>query len=94
MIFIAAQKRLSIPFMAIVVPHVNQGALLSYGSNFVEQGKQAAVIVDKVLRGTNPSDIPIEFSKHTVIAVNLKTAQELGITIPDPILSIANIKVQ
>jgi len=92
-IFIKAQSRLNAPVIAIVVPHVEQGALLSYGSNFKEQGRQAAVLVDKVLQGTKPADIPIEFSKHSVIAVNLKTARDLGLTIPNSILSIANIKL-
>ncbi|HEY4517272.1 MAG TPA: ABC transporter substrate-binding protein [Candidatus Paceibacterota bacterium] len=93
-IFIKAQQRLKIPFMAIVLPHVQQGALLSYGSNFLEQGKQSAAIVDKVLKGKKPTNIPIEFSKKALIAVNLKTASELGLTIPDSILSIADIKVE
>ena len=93
-IFIKAQERLKAPLFAIVVPHVQQGALLSYGSDFKEQGKQSAAVVNKVLKGVKPADIPVEFANKTVLALNLKTAKALGLTIPDSILSIANVKIE
>jgi putative ABC transport system substrate-binding protein len=65
---------------------VEAGALMSYGENFVARYRRAAFIVDKVLRGTKPSDIPVEQSMDFEFVVNLRTATTLGLTIPGHVM--------
>lgn len=68
---------------------VQAGGLISYGVNYKTSGPRAAVYVDKVLRGANPTTLPIEPPKFELV-INLKTARKLGITIPPEILLEAN----
>jgi ABC-type uncharacterized transport system substrate-binding protein len=58
------------------------GGLMSYGDNPLERWRQAATYVDKILKGTKPGDLPMAQPMHFVLAINLKTAQALGLTIP------------
>lgn len=60
---------------------VEDGALMSYGGNSTDQWRRAAVFVDKILRGTNPADLPIELPTTFELLVNLKTAETLRITL-------------
>ena len=59
---------------------------MSYSPDFYESGRQAARLVDKILKGAKPGDIPVEVNSKIEFAINLKTAQELGLTIPPEIL--------
>ncbi len=72
---------------------VQLGGLFTYSHDLNDIGKQAAVIADKVLKGIKPADIPVEFPRHYFLGLNLKTAQTIGITIPDSMLSIAQVKI-
>jgi putative ABC transport system substrate-binding protein len=65
---------------------VERGGLASYGPDQYESGKQAARLVDKILKGTKPSDIPVEVNNNIEFAINLKVAQKLGLTIPPEVL--------
>ena len=58
------------------------GGLISYGSNVPDQLRRAAEIVDKVLRGTNPRDIPVEEPTKYDLAINLQAAKRLGLVVP------------
>jgi putative tryptophan/tyrosine transport system substrate-binding protein len=69
---------------------VEQGGLMSYGADEVEPFKRVAVMVDKILKGTKPADIPVEQSTKFEFVVNLKTAKQLGVTIPPEVLARAN----
>jgi hypothetical protein len=62
--------------------YVEQGGLGSYSADLHGSGRQAARLVDKILRGTPPGDIPIEVDNHIHFALNLKAAQALGLAIP------------
>jgi putative ABC transport system substrate-binding protein len=61
------------------------GGLLSYGPNISENYRRAAVFVDKILKGANPADLPIERPTKIELTINLKTAKEIGFSIP-PVL--------
>jgi putative ABC transport system substrate-binding protein len=58
--------------------YVDQGGLASYGPDFYESGRQAARLVDKILKGTQPREIPVEVNNNIDFVVNLKVANELG----------------
>jgi putative tryptophan/tyrosine transport system substrate-binding protein len=66
------------------------GGLLSYGASFPDLFRRAAELVDKILRGTKPAEIPVEQPTKFDLVVNLKTAKTLNITIPDKIISLAD----
>jgi putative ABC transport system substrate-binding protein len=61
--------------------HVEAGGLLSYGVNLKENYRRAAAFVDKILKGTNPADLPVEFPTKLELVINLRTAKTLGVSI-------------
>ena len=65
---------------------VESGGLMSYGIIFAGQGSDAARLVDKILKGTKPADIPVEQPSKFELVINLKTAKALGLTIPPVVL--------
>ena len=65
---------------------ISEGALVDYGVDTVQSFRRAAYLVDRILKGAKPSDLPIEFPTNIGLAVNLKTAKALGITIPQSLL--------
>ena len=65
---------------------IGYGGLISYGPDYYAQGVQAAALVAKILRGARPQDLPVEGAEKIDLAVNLKTADLLGITVPRKIL--------
>jgi putative ABC transport system substrate-binding protein len=66
------------------------GALMSYGPNYLDMFRRTAEIVDKVLRGTKPSDIPVEQPTRFDLVINLKTAEALGLEVPAKLLALAD----
>ena len=65
---------------------VEAGGLMCYAANFPDLFRRTAGLVDKVLRGTKPSDIPVEQPTKFDLVINLKTAKALGLTIPESFL--------
>ncbi|HXV81573.1 MAG TPA: ABC transporter substrate-binding protein [Candidatus Binatia bacterium] len=76
-----AMSRQRIPTMFFGAWYVEQGGFAGYGPNFYQSGRQAARLVDKILKGTNPQEIPVEVNNQIEFVVNLKVATKLGIKI-------------
>jgi len=70
--------------------YVETGGLMSYGPNFLDQWRRTAEIVDKILRGAKPSDIPVEQPTKFDLVLNLTTAKVLGLTIPSTLIARAD----
>jgi putative ABC transport system substrate-binding protein len=70
--------------------YVEAGGLMSYGPNVPDLYRRAADFVDKILRGTKPTDIPVEQPTKFDLVINLTTARALGLTVPDKLLAIAD----
>ena len=63
---------------------------MAYGANQIEQFRRAAYVVDKILKGAKPAELPIEQPKKFELVINLKTANEIGVKIPDKMLTWAD----
>jgi putative ABC transport system substrate-binding protein len=81
----AATQR-EIPTMFDAAFWVERGALASYGSDYHETGRQAARLMDKILKGANPAEIPVEVNPKVEFVINLKVAKALGLTIAPEVL--------
>jgi putative ABC transport system substrate-binding protein len=87
---IALAARYRLPAIYYREDFVEREGLMSYGADEVEPFKRVAAMVDKILKGAKPADIPVEQSTKFELVINLKTAKQIGITIPPSVLARAN----
>ena len=83
---IEATSRQKIPTMFFGSFYVENGGFISYGPAFYTSGRQAARLVDKIIKGTHPSNIPVEVNNNIQFVINLKVAKALGIEVPPELL--------
>ena len=85
---LALARRL--PSMHSFSDEVKDGGLMSYGPELKESYQRAAVLADRILKGTLPADLPVEEPTRFELAINLKTAKALGLDIPPSLLARAD----
>ena len=83
---ISAAARDNVPAVYNASAFARDGGLLSYGVDQVDIWRRAATYVDRILRGEKPGDLPVQFPTKFEMAVNLRTAKALGLTVPQSIL--------
>ena len=88
MIRLTSEKRL--PFVGYRREWVEQGALFSYAHDLASVGPQAAQYIDKILKGAKPADLPFQEASQFDLVINLKTANQIGLTIPPNVLARAD----
>ena len=81
---LAIKSRL--PLMAVWGPFLDAGGLMSYGPSIPDVMRRSTHYVDRILKGAKPADLPVERPTKFDLIINLKTAKQLGLTIPPKIL--------
>jgi len=89
-LIIAAAARYKLPAVYIQRHFVAAGGLISYGPNFDDQYRRAADYVNRILKGEKPADLPVQAPNKYELAINLKTAKALGLTVPSTLLARAD----
>jgi putative ABC transport system substrate-binding protein len=96
-ILISNQKQIAelalknrLPTMFAYGQLMDRGGLMSYGPDYTDLNRRAATYVDKILKGSKPGDLPVEWPMKFELFINLKTAKEIGLTIPPNVLARAD----
>lgn len=87
---ISLAAKMRIPTFYSATPYVAFGGLASYGASLPPMWRKAAVYVDKIIKGANPAELPVEQPVAFELALNLKTAAALGLTFPDTVIARAD----
>ena len=82
------------PTIALLREFARRGSLMSYGPSIPDLVKRSAAFIDKILRGANPANLPIEQPTKFELVINLKTAKALGVSIPEPLMVRADELIQ
>ncbi len=93
-LIIGLAARHNLPAVYVNRFYVDDGGLLSYGPNFVDQLRSAASYVDRILKGEKPGDLPVQAPTKYELAINLKTAKALGIAVPPTLLALADVVIE
>lgn len=87
---IEATSKQGIPSIFPAAFYVQEGGLAAYGPDYYASGRQAARLVDKIIKGARPADIPVESNPRIELVINLKVARKLALQIPPAVLSRAD----
>jgi putative ABC transport system substrate-binding protein len=82
--------RYRIPSVFAFRPFAEGGGLISYGSDLLDQYRQAAVYIDRIVKGANPADLPVQLPTKFEMVINLKTAKAMGLTMPPTLIARAD----
>jgi putative ABC transport system substrate-binding protein len=93
----ANQKRISdfalksrLPSIGSIKEYVDAGGLMYYGADIADSNRRVAYYVDKILKGAKPAELPVEQPSKFELVINLKTAKQIGVTIPPSVLARAD----
>jgi ABC-type uncharacterized transport system substrate-binding protein len=89
-LIITLAARHKLPTVYFLRPFVTDGGLISYGPDLADQFRRAASYIDRILKGEKPADLPVQAPSKYELVINLKTAKELGLTIPPSVLARAD----
>jgi putative ABC transport system substrate-binding protein len=89
-VIIAAASRHRLPVMGATDVFPRAGGLMSYGFDLVGQYPQAASYIDCILKGASPADLPVQQPTKYLLIINVKTAEALGLTVPERLLALAD----
>jgi putative tryptophan/tyrosine transport system substrate-binding protein len=79
-----------IPAISLAMPFASEGGLAAYAASTPEMYRNVAIYVDKILKGSKPADLPVQQPTQYELAINLKTAEALGVAVPPMILARAD----
>jgi putative ABC transport system substrate-binding protein len=89
-LIITQAARHKLPLACFERQFVSAGGLISYGPSIVDQYRDAAGYVDRILKGEKPAQLPVQASSKYELVINLKTARAIGITVPAGLLARAD----
>jgi putative ABC transport system substrate-binding protein len=100
-LFFAERKRIvelagkhRLPAIYFQKEFVDEGGLMSYGTDFADLFRRAAVYVDKILKGAKPADLPVQQATKFEFVINLKAAKQIGLTLSPEFLARANLVIK
>jgi putative ABC transport system substrate-binding protein len=89
-VIIAGAARHKLPAVYGQRYDVAAGGLISYGPDIVDQFRQAATYIDRILKGANPAELPVQAPTKFQLVINLRTAKGLGLSVPQALLASAD----